>query len=372
MTISHLAITHFRNILSASLSPAASVNIIYGANGSGKTSILESLSVLGMGRSFRSHKYKTLINHQQDALTVFARLKNHNSVDIPVGVSRHRAGESSFRVDGCNVNSAASLAHYLPIQVINAHTFDLLEGSPKSRRQFMDWLVFHVEPQYYEAWKAAQRCLKHRNSLLRRDRIDRLELSPWDKELCVLTESIEQYRRTTIDVFLKTFNDLIEDFVVVDGLSLSYQRGWEAGIDYKDYLEQSFESDCQSGYTRFGVHRADLKIKIGRQLAVDILSRGQQKLLVCAMKIAQGLVFYRKTGRRCIYLVDDLPAELDLEYRTLLAGWLHKMESQVFVTGVDKQVLLSCWRDTEVKAKKMFHVEHGCVVEDKSSQPIGD
>lgn len=363
MTISHLSLTNFRNILSAELTPCAGVNFIYGANGSGKTSILEALSVLGMGRSFRSHKYKTLINNDSDALTVFSRLTHSDGRLVPVGVSRQRSGDSTFKVDGSNVTSAAALAAHLPIQVINSHTFDLLEGSPKSRRQFIDWLVFHVEPQFYNLWKAAQRCLKHRNSLLRRDRIERLEVTPWDVELCSLTEAIEAYRQQTLVLFQAEFDQLVSEFVAVDGLSLSYQRGWDADIDYSEHLNQNFERDCQSGYTRAGVHRADIRIKVGRQLAVDILSRGQQKLLVCAMKIAQGLVFHRQTGRHCIYLVDDLPAELDPQYRQLLAHWLDKMDSQVFVTGVEQKTLVSSWQDIVDTEKRVFHVEHGKVTQ---------
>ena len=363
MTISKLTINNLRNILTAELLPSSGVNFIYGANGSGKTSTLESLSMLGLGRSFRSHKYKTLINNEQDSLTVFARLQSDNGVVVPIGVSRHRGGDSTFRVAGDNVNSAAALAAYLPIQVINSHTYELLEGSPKSRRQFIDWLVFHVEPKFYPLWKAAQRCLKHRNSLLRRDRIDRLEITPWDVELCSLTEAIEGYRQHTLGLFQTEFKQLVSEFVAVDNLSLSYQRGWDADQSYTEHLQQSFERDFQSGYTRAGVHRADIRIKVGRQLAVDILSRGQQKLLVCAMKIAQGLVFYRQTGRRCIYLVDDLPAELDPQYRQLLAHWLDKIGSQVFVTGVDKETLLSSWQKITDVDKRVFHVEHGTVTQ---------
>lgn len=361
MSISSLSITHFRNILSVQIDPSPGVNLLYGANGSGKTSVLEALSVLGLGRSFRSNKYKTLINTELDSLTVFARVERGDTQSTPVGVSRHRNGDASFKVDGSKVTSAAELASHLPIQVINAHTFGLLEGSPKSRRQFIDWLVFHVEPQFYNVWKAAQRCLKHRNSLLRRDRIDRLEIAPWDTELCNLTRQIEAFRQKTMTLFHAEFDKLISEFISIDGLCLHYQRGWDSQLDYSEQLLQGFERDCQSGYTRAGVHRADIRIKVGRQLAVDILSRGQQKLLVCAMKIAQGLVFYRQTGRRCIYLVDDLPAELDPVHRKLLAGWLDKIESQVFVTGVEKNTLVSSWHDIVDVEKRVFHVEHGTV-----------
>jgi len=97
------------------------------------------------------------------------------------------------------------------------------------------------------------------------------------------------------------------------------------------------------------------------QNAAEILSRGQQKLLVCALKIAQGYVFSRLTGRKTIYLVDDLPAELDEKHRNLLAHWLETMNTQVFITGVEREILLSTWQNKPHIETKMFHVEQGKV-----------
>src|SRR5690606_12067146 len=99
--------------------------------------------------------------------------------EIALGVNRQSSGEAVFKAGGSTVASAATLAHYLPLQIINADTFQLLEGSPGDRRPFIDWLVFHVEPGFFPAWKDAQRCLKQRNSLLRHDRIDRFEVAIW-------------------------------------------------------------------------------------------------------------------------------------------------------------------------------------------------
>ena len=112
-----------------------------------------------------------------------------------------------------------------------------------------------------------------------------------------------------------------------------------------------------------GSHRADLRLTVNGQNAAEILSRGQQKLLVCALKIAQGYVFSRTTGRKTVYLIDDLPAELDSKHRELLARWLGIMDTQVFITGIEQEILLSCWT-TKLKTEiKMFHVEQGCVTE---------
>lgn len=361
MTLKRLLIQNLRNLHSVDIQLSDRVNLIYGENGSGKTSLLEAINVLALGRSFRSHKHKPLISNGQGEFTIFGRVAADDGADVPIGINRKMDGTASFKANGNLVNSAAALAVYLPVQVINADTFSLLEGSPQIRRQFIDWLVFHVEPNFFAAWKDCQRCLKHRNSLLRRDRIDGFELSTWNQELVQLTEQIHGYRQACVEQFKITFYELLKEFVNVDGIAISYYRGWDKDKSYLDLLAETQERDIQLGYTHSGSHRADLRITLNGQNAADLLSRGQQKLLVCALKIAQGLVFSRLSNRKTLYLVDDLPAELDEKHRLLLARWLDTMETQVFVTGVEPDILASTWPDKAGRAVKMFHVEQGRV-----------
>ncbi|PUA27807.1 MAG: DNA replication/repair protein RecF [Cellvibrio sp. 79] len=370
MTLKRLFIQNLRNLEAVDITPSLQVNLIYGENGSGKTSLLEAINLLALGRSFRSHKHKPLINHEQKSFTVFGRVYIDDESDVPIGISRHLDGEASFKANGVLVPSAADLASYLPVQVINSDTFLLLEGSPKVRRQFIDWLVFHVEPNFFPAWKAIQRCLKHRNSLLRHDRIDPFELAPWDRELVDLTYKIHEYRSQCMTQFNETFSGLLQEFINIDGVTLGYYRGWDKDRSYSEVLTDSFERDKRQGYTHSGSHRADLRITVNGLDAAEILSRGQQKLLVCALKIAQGYVFSRITGRKSIYLVDDLPAELDEKHRALLVHWLNTMNTQVFITGVESETLLSSWREKTKITPKMFHVEQGRVTEVSQLPPV--
>ncbi|HTF97442.1 MAG TPA: DNA replication/repair protein RecF [Cellvibrio sp.] len=369
MTLNRLFIQNLRNLEGVDISPSAQVNLIFGENGSGKTSLLEAVNLLALGRSFRSHKHKPLIRHSQKSFTVFGKVRVEDGSDIPIGINRTLEGEASFKVNGILVPSAADLATYIPVQVINAETFLLLEGTPKVRRQFIDWLVFHVEHSFFPKWKAIQRCLKHRNSLLRRDRIDPFELSPWDHELVQLTEQIHEFRLKSFNRFQQIFDELCKEFINLDGIKLSYYRGWDKDKNYAEVLATGLERDQRIGYTQSGSNRADLRITIDGQNVSEILSRGQQKLLVCALKIAQGYVFTRMTGRKSIYLIDDLPAELDEKHRALLVKWLATMQTQVFITGVERDVLISSWLDKPDIIPKLFHVEHGKVIE-ASNQTI--
>lgn len=360
MTLKRLSVRNLRNLESVDLVPSPRINLFFGENGSGKTSVLEAINVLALGRSFRSHKHKPLINHHSDEFTVFGRILSH-SAEVPLGVRRQANGQASFKANGVQVTSIAELAGYLPVQVINSDTFLLLEGSPKVRRQFIDWLVFHVEPQFFVTWKSAQRCLKHRNSLLRRGRIDSQELEVWDRELVVLSETIDRYRDQCIREFKSTFLELLESFVRIPGIDISYFRGWDRERGLSEVMEAGFERDLRQGYTHSGAHRADLRITVDGQPAAELLSRGQQKLVVCALKIAQGYIYAQKTRGACVYLVDDLPAELDRDHRAKLVDCLEALDTQVFITGVEQGALLADWQHKPEIPKKVFHVEQGRV-----------
>ena len=146
-----------------------------------------------------------------------------------------------------------------------------------------------------------------------------------------------------------------------EAVELYYSCGWDTEKKYSQYLIDSREKDAQRGFTQAGAHRADLKVKVGKLAAADVLSRGQQKLLVAALRLAQGKLLQKQTGRRPIYLVDDLPAELDKRHRERFVEALFDTGSQVFITCVDVDNLVAAYADREKPA--MFHVEHGRVIQ---------
>ncbi len=358
MTIRRLAITDVRNLATVSLEPSPDINIFYGKNGSGKTSILESIYLLGMARSFRSSKLKPVIRSSTQSCTVFGEI-SQESRSIPVGVTRTQEGDYQIRIAGETVNNVSSLASILPIQVINPDTFRLLEGSPKERRQFIDWGVFHVEHRFLPLWQRLQKCLRQRNTLLRHGKIDCSQLAIWDQELVTVAKQVDDLRSEYIERLLPVFEQVMTKFSNVPGLKVSYYRGWDKDLCLSEILSKNRERDINSGYTHAGPQRADLKVRLERMNAAEILSRGQQKMVVCALKLAQGLLFSEISNRPCTYLVDDLPSELDAEHRQLLCDTLEAMHCQVFVTSVEREGLAHQWNEkTQVK---MFHVEHGAV-----------
>tara|TARA_R110001583_G_scaffold90927_1_gene232958 strand:+ start:1727 stop:2809 length:1083 start_codon:yes stop_codon:yes gene_type:complete len=353
MSISQLSITHLRNIASLKLDLSPQTNLFYGANGSGKTSILEAVHLLSLARSFRTAKPKHYIQHEQVDTVLFSRIQGAQG-ELPIGYQRQQNGNLKIRIGGESVDSVATLAEILPIQLINSDTFLLLEGSPAIRRQFIDWGGFHLEPRFFAAWKAVRRALQQRNSLLKYGKLQASLRATWDHEFIERSLELDSYRQAYLDQLIPCFEQLLRQLIELDELSLQYHCGWDKKRGLNEVLEQGFERDRSLGFTQQGPQRADLKVKLRGVMAADLLSRGQQKLVVSALKVAQGYLLRQQTERRCIYLIDDLPAELDRQHRQRLCRLLEQLNSQILVTSTDRDAFDGCWsEDVEVRGFAM-------------------
>ncbi|CAM3370856.1 DNA replication/repair protein RecF [Halomonas lysinitropha] len=355
MPLERLAFHGLRNLQHVELTPGPHINLFTGSNGSGKTSLLEGIHVLGMGRSFRARQLRQVISHDIEAMTLYGRLAGDPSATI--GIRRHReGGEMEMRLSGEPLHRVSHLVETLPLQLINPDAFRLLEGPPTGRREFLDWGVFHVKHDFLDIWRRFRRSLKHRNALLRHDRMSDASLDAWEQELVHWSDRLDAMRRDWVELFLPVFEDTLAALIALPGLSVRYSRGWDRKRELGDILRRGRDTDRQMGFTQQGPQRAELSIRLGKRPAVEVLSRGQQKLVVSALKLAQGRLLEQMTGRTCIYLIDDLPAELDIEHRRVFCGWLERMRCQVFITSVDPHALADLWQsDTQVA---MFHVKH--------------
>ncbi len=360
MFLNSIDITQVRNLEAISLNCHPKANIIYGANGSGKTSLLEAIFLLGRGRSFKHRDLRLVINRGQDSLVVSGRVfRPHSDTEHQLGVMRSVKGAFEARCDGKNLSSAAELAAELPIQLVDAHSFSLLEGGPLQRRQFIDWGVFHVEHAYSDLWRRFQKALKQRNQLLRHGRIDEDLLKLWSQELAPLNEMIAEQRKEYISQLERFISPVVSAFRGLGCVRLGYSQGWPDDQSILEVLLADKERDIATGTTSHGAQRADIRVFVDGVVAADSLSRGQSKLLVYALKLAQAAHYHAVTGHSCVLLLDDLPAELDYENCKDVMAYLDHLQCQYFVTGVDKKDFDAI--DKELS--QMFHVEHGIISE---------
>lgn len=377
MFLNRLSITGVRNLHPVILSNITRINIFYGLNGSGKTSLLEAIFLLGLGRSFRTGRIDTPITYQQPEYTVFGELSSKeketglNNTKLTLGLSRKRTGDCFIRINGQNVQTASTLAEVMPVQLINPDSFRFLEAGPKVRRQFLDWGVFHSEPRFFQAWKRMQRALHQRNSWLRHATLDKSQQEAWDHEFSLASLEVDTYRKAYLEMFRPVFEEVLAHLIDLKDLQLSYYQGWDKDRSLQTVLESSIQRDRAAGHTHAGPQRADLRIRIsGLYDAVDVMSRGQQKLIICALRIAQGYLLstqYKQAEtaarKRCIYLIDDLPSELDSHHQKAICQLLEQSGCQIFITCINPASLKNCWMDTT--SISTFHVKQGYI----SQQP---
>ena len=354
MALTRLMIRDFRNIESADLAPSSGFNFLVGANGSGKTSVLEAIYTLGHGRAFRSQQAGRVIRHDCATFILHGRIDAGGEREWAVGLSKNRQGDSKVRIDGSDGHKVAELAQMLPMQLITPEGFTLLNGGPKYRRAFLDWGCFHGDGDFFTAWSNLRRLLKQRNAALRQ--VTRYaQIRPWDQELVPLANKVSALRAAYSEAIAQDIAATCSQFLPEYALSFSFMRGWDRESEYGELLERHFERDRALTYTALGPHKADFRIRADGTPVEDLLSHGQLKLLMCALRLAQGEYLTRHSGRQCLYLIDDFASELDAGRRRLLAERLKSTGAQVFVSAVNADQV----GDMVDEKGKMFRVEQG-------------
>lgn len=347
----------FRNFAKFSLELSPKFNVISGLNGSGKSTILESIYFLSLARSFRTHVTNHVIQYQKNTTVVSGVIRDSNNLKVNVGVQKKRNGETEIHVNGEASKTPISLAKLLPAILLNPDSYTLIHGGPVARRQFLNWAVFHVEQSFISIWKNFHRCLKQRNTALKTG-LSVTEVQFWDKEFIELSLMLDKLYLNYVESLTPEVQDILRDLTNLDGISLEYYSGWNKAASLDNLLKESSFRERQQGYTLIGPHRADLKITFKGSSAQEILSRGEQKLLVFAMQLAQARLLDKIAGIKVVYLIDDLAAELDAAHRKKIIDFLISLDAQVFLTCLDPQQIYS---ELPLSDLKMFHVEHGVV-----------
>ncbi|OCG20990.1 DNA replication/repair protein RecF [Gilliamella sp. wkB108] len=356
MTLSHIKVHHFRNIEYAQLHLSHHFNFVIGDNGSGKTSLLEAIYMLGHGRSFRHIQSNRIIQHEQPELVLFSKIESANQQSRSIGLAKTRNNDNTIKIDGDEGYRLTDLAKLLPIQLITPEGFDLLTGGPKYRRAFIDWGCFHHYPEFVFLWHNLKRLFKQRNALLKQSNSYN-QMLPWDKELAPIAEKISKFREDYTQHIFPEIVQTSQDFLPEYQLNCSYYQGWEYGLNYAEILHKQYERDKLINYTTLGPHKADIKLRIDNIPVEDLLSRGQLKLLMCALRLSQGEYYTKQTAQSCIYLIDDFASELDLEKRGLLAKRLKSAHSQVFITAVSQDQITHMIDEND----KIFYIKSGII-----------
>lgn len=361
MKIVRLDIEGLRCIAQARVLPREDVLFFAGANGAGKTTVLEALHLLGYGRSFRSGMRDAVIRRGALESVVFAEVDRGALGRHRLGL-RRGASDWAARVDEQEVSSLVELFRHCPAVCFEPGSHALIAGSSDERRAYLDWSVFHVEPEFLQAWRRHTRALKQRNAGLKAGWGD-ASLLPWEIELAESSLVVAHCRERVMvglgmpaasmaNLFLPELGDL--RLAAQAGFG---DRSFETAADIAAIYAEHRESDRDRGYTRLGVQRGDWALSFQGAPRREHLSRGQEKLAALVMVLAQVEHFRAAKCEWPLLLLDDLASELDAQHLDRVLDWIFAAGIQTWMTGTAVPEQL---RDRS-ESWSLFHVEQGLI-----------
>ncbi|MEW9571638.1 DNA replication/repair protein RecF [Rhodanobacter sp. Si-c] len=353
MRLDRLRIQALRCLHEVDLALAPGINVFVGANGAGKTSVLEAVFLLSHARSFRSAAREALLARGAPRLSVFAELRKADDRLLRMGLGRE-ASRWEARLEGEDTSLGELIAE-CAVTCFEPGSHALIAGAAEERRRFLDWGVFHVEHTFLDNWRRYQRALKQRNSLLRAGMEPGSPLyGPWETELAGLADWIDSQRRGYLECLRPVLHACIAALLPELGApELRYRRGWVDERDLHEQLEIQRGRDLARGHTSLGAHRADWSMSFEHAPQREHLSRGQEKLVALGCMLAQARLYADQHKDWPIICLDDLASELDEAHQAAVIAQLVESGAQVLVTGTGLpeplRGLTHC----------LFHVEQG-------------
>ena len=227
--------------------------------------------------------------------------------------------------------------NFLPL-ILNNFSLNLLEAPKENRRSFIDYLMFHVEHDYKTNHLKFKKALAQRNRALKKSSSS--ELKSWTKIFIDLSQKLTKLKLEFIDSFLKSFPTFVDTLsipkelkVKFKSISITYDKGWKDNLLAE--LRESFVKDQARGFTSIGPQTSDLSVKINNQDSGNILSRGEQKLLILLIYLFFIKTYNDLRPNKTIFLLDDLPSELDEKNLDLALNLLQSADCQLFITSLE-------------------------------------
>jgi DNA replication and repair protein RecF len=326
-----LQLRDFRTYERAQASIGAGLTIVHGANGTGKSNLLEALYFGCTGRSPRTRNDRELVRFGADATRVVVALRQgERDHELTVGFGAPQAGAPPVKrmsADGAPIERLLDVETRPLISVFMPDRLELLKGPPALRRAHLDQLVAAIWPGRAHTRRQYSQVLAQRNALLARIRTGRASdatLATWDRELAEVALALRADRQAAVTLIEQPFAQRIAQLGCAGEITLRYRPRTRAA-DVEEYLTELRErlpADLERGFSMHGPHRDELSVlRDGRELRV-YGSQGEQRLALLALLLAERSVLAIERGRTPLMLLDDVMSELDAERRELLAGEL--------------------------------------------------
>lgn len=349
MRIESLLFKNFRNLSDEIMKPHPSINIIHGMNGQGKTNILEAISCLSLGKSFRSVTDKTLIQFTKPLFYIEGGIVEN---DLPKQLALSYNGTlKQSRVNGILQKKLIQFIGHLKTVSFEPDDLELMKGGNSPKRKFLDMLLCQVDAHYAHALVHYQKALDQRNALLKRRPTGWMQMIPaWDAHLVQHAVVLWRKRAEAMSFIAETLPAFFcrvsetEDEVKADyRLKVS-----EEGVSFKkipsdDELKRLFlenltsvrEAEMRRGHTLLGPHRDDITFFLNHMDVKQYASQGQQRLFSISLKVAELHYIEKDCQTSPVLLLDDVFSELDDTKVKNLLHVLNENDRQIFITGVN-------------------------------------
>ena len=332
MILKTLRVQNFRTHSDFILEIGEKSTLISGANGSGKTSLLEAIYFALQGTSFRSSDKEILRNDGSSWFRIDLK-DSKDSLRTIIFNDAVQKSKKQFLVDG-NKKARLSSNLRIPVVLFEPDDLQLLSGSPTRRRNFLDYFLSQIFPSFQLALARYNKALKQRNNLLKRDNVSKDELFPWNLMLAEYGAEIISKRQD----FLELLNSRIEEVYfeisgVKDEIKIDYLGEKVSKNEILAILSENIERDKILGYTNFGPHKHDIQFIFNKKPAQNVASRGENRSLVLALKFIETDILADLTSKRPIVLLDDVFSELDDDRQKLLTKHFSKYQTIITSTN---------------------------------------
>jgi DNA replication and repair protein RecF len=350
MPVLRLTLTNFRNYHAASISVAAKTIVLVGANGAGKTNLIEAISFLAPGRGLRrATAEEVAFNEGDGSWAVAAEIEGALGLatlgtGIERGLEDSAALQRKYRIDREPITSATGFADHIRVVWLVPAMDALFAGAPSERRRFLDRLVLAVDAEHSSRVNALDRALRSRNRLLEEPRPDAHWLDAVEHETAELAVAVAGLRVETVrrlETVLKSRDGSAfpPAEIALDGWMeqlIPAHPAAEIEERYRAVLRDNRSRDAAAGRTLDGPHLTDLKVVYAAKgIAAADASTGEQKALLIGLVLAHSKLIAEMTGHAPILLLDEVVAHLDPSRRDALHGELARLGTQVWMTGAD-------------------------------------
>lgn len=342
MWLERLTIREFRNIRACDLTFTTGVNRIVGANGQGKSNLLEAIGLLASGRSFRKAGMAHMRRWGESRFRLEGVIRQQN-LRRTLEITGEATGQQ-VRLDGKAVRSVIRMEQVLVAVICTPDTPQLVRGSPAERRAFLDWVIFRADPRHAEESKAWQQATRARIALLKQGWRTPNELIAWEMQISHLGARIG-LRRHRVLIHLQRLLPTALEALGLDpaqcGIALEgdlepfFQNGESSdavACRLQEQLIRCREKDRITGTTGCGPHRDELTLLWQKHPVARFGSRGQQHRFALGLKLAEADWLHERFGQAPLLILDDPVAELDQEGVMTWMTRIAEHKGQVFVT----------------------------------------